>query len=228
MRANLWTALAVGGLLIVTPDPALGENASGDIGRTEGKTLRDRLRSVQRRRSRKAGRFSLVPNYSLSVNDPLVRTHTAGGTAYYHLAEGFAFLLGGDVTLMTTKNDYVNLLRTEERLVLAEPTPAATGGVGISYSPIYGKLALFSDWVIHYDVFLEGRAGVTDIDGAWKPTGIYGGGGRVYLGEALSIDFGLRSYNYSHTYRGVEDIKNLMFFHSGLAIYLPLSNRKGR
>jgi outer membrane beta-barrel protein len=228
MGRNVLTGLAVLGLLVAAPEPAQAENASGDIGRTEGKNLRDRLRSVQRRHSRKTGRFSVVPTYSLTVNDPLVTTHTAGGSLYYHLAEGFAFVLGGDLTLMTQKNDYVDLLRTEERLVLAEPTPAATAGLGISYSPIYGKVALFSDWVVHYDVFLEGRAGLTDIDGGWKPTGIFGIGGRVYLGQALSIDIGVRSFNTSHTYRGVEDIKNLMFFHSGLAVYLPFTNRTRR
>ena len=50
---------------------------------------------------------------------------------------------------------------------------------GFGASPVYGEMALFSDVVVHYDLFIEGRGGLTDIDAEFKPTGS-AVGGRLY------------------------------------------------
>jgi outer membrane beta-barrel protein len=211
-------------LLLVALSPQAVQ-AADEVGRVGAKTQRDRLRSVQRRRTRKAGRFSLVPSYGMTLNDPVVTTHTAGVSLYYHLAEGFSFVLGGDQRLMQTDSDAVHLVRSQERWVRGEQVLMRSFGAGASYTPVYGKMALFSDVIVHYDIFVEGRGGLTDIEAEFKPTGSLGVGGRIYANEWLSLDLVGRWLMFSTEFRGVEDIKAPLFLHTGLAIYFPLKNK---
>ena len=211
--------------LVVVVTPVSSASAADEVGRVDAKTQRDRLRSVQRRKTRKAGRFSLVPNYGLTLNDPVVTAHTVGASLYYHLAEGFSFVLGGDQRFMQVDSDAVHLVRSQERWVRGEQVMMSSFGFGASYTPIYGKMALFSDVVIHYDLFVEGRGGMTDIEAEFKPTGSAGLGSRIYVNEFLSLDVMARWLMFSTEFRGVEDIKAPLFLHTGLAIYFPLKNR---
>ena len=220
-QSLLYVALSV---LLVPLSPKTAR-AADEVGRVEAKTQRDRLRSVQRRRTRKAGRFSLVPNYGMTLNDPVVTTHTVGASLYYHLAEGFSFVLGGDQRLMQVDSDAVHLVRSQERWVRGEQVMMRSFGAGASYTPVYGKMALFSDVIIHYDLFVEGRGGLTDIEAEFKPTGSLGLGGRIYANEFLSLDLVGRWLMFSTEFRGVEDIKAPLFLHTGIAIYFPLKNR---
>ena len=213
------------GAMLASPLTISRAQAADEVGRIDAKTQRDRLRSVQRRKTRKAGRFALVPHYGLSLNDPVVTTHTAGASLYYHLAEGFGFVLGGDQRLMQVDAAAVHLVRSQERWVRGEQVMTRSFGLGASYTPIYGKMALVSDWVVHYDVYIEGRGGFTDIDAEFKPTGEFGLGGRLYLNEFMSLDLTGRWKMFSDEFRGVEDIKAPLFLNTGLAIYFPLSNR---
>lgn len=223
MNTLRFTALAGFGLsLLLSHSTAV---AADEVGRIEAKTQRDRLRSVQRRRTRKAGRFSLVPNYGLTLNDPVVATHTVGASLYYHLAEGFSFVLGGDQRIMQVDSQAVHLVRSQERWVRGEKVMMRSFGAGISYTPIYGKMALFSDVIAKYDLFVEGRGGLTDVEAKFKPTGSLGLGGRLYINEFLSLDLVGRWLMFSTEFRGVEDIKAPLFLHSGIAIYFPLKNR---
>lgn len=223
MNALRFTALMGLGLsLFLSFAPA---TAADEVGRIEAKTQRDRLRSVQRRRTRKAGRFSLVPNYGLTLNDPVVATHTVGASLYYHLAEGFSFVLGGDQRIMQVDSQAVHLVRSQERWVRGEKVMMSSFGAGISYTPVYGKMALFSDVIVKYDLFVEGRGGLTDVDAEFKPTGSLGLGGRLYINEFLSLDLVGRWLMFSTEFRGVEDIKAPLFLHSGIAIYFPFKNR---
>ena len=219
VRSIFSTAFLVG-TLVHLPAPAV---ASEDVGRVHEGRNRDRLRSVQSRPVLKAGRFSLSGTYARSVNDALVLKQGGGLTARYHLAEGFAFLMNG--TFVTSQQtDYVHLVRYERRLVLEEPEMKSHMGLGFSYTPIYGKFSLFSDWILHNDVYIEGAFQLVDIAGAWQPSGLAGLGARIYLGQAVSFEAGLRSLMYATEYRGVRDIKNLMFLNTGVSLFLPLKN----
>ncbi|MEE2834776.1 MAG: outer membrane beta-barrel domain-containing protein [Myxococcota bacterium] len=224
VRSTLLYITLIGGL-VIAPSSLSVAQAADEVGRIDAKTQRDRLRSVQRRKTRKAGRFSLVPSYGLTLNDPVVTTHTVGGSLYYHLAEGFSFVLGGDQRIMQVDSAAVHLVRSQERWVRGEQVMMSTFGFGASYTPVYGKMALFSDVVVHYDLFIEGRGGLTDIDAEFKPTGSAAVGGRLYLNEFMSLDLVGRWLMFTNEFRGVEDIKAPLFLHTGLAIYFPLKNR---
>ena len=223
MKSLLSTAFLIG-LLAYLPAPA---QASDDVGRVHEGRNRDRLRSVQSRPVLKAGRFSLSGTYARTVNDALVVKQGGGLTARYHLAEGFAFLLNGTLTT-SHQTDYVHLVRYERRLVLEEPELKSHMGVGFSYTPVYGKFSLFSYWILHNDLYVEGAFQLVDIAGAWQPSGLAGLGARIYLGQAMSLEAGLRSLMYATEYRGVRDIKNLMFLNTGLTLFLPLKNLSRR
>ncbi len=217
---TLYSLAAAISFCVLLPPPA---QAAEDVGRVHEGRNRDRLRSVQGRPVLKAGRFSLSGTYARTVNDALVIKHGGGLTARYHLAEGFAFLLNG--TFATSEQtDYVHLVRYERRLVLEEPELKSHMGVGFSYTPIYGKFSLFSDWILHNDLYVEGAFQLVDIAGSRQPAGLAGLGTRVYLGQAMSFELGLRSLMYATEYRGVRDIKNLMFLNTGLTLFMPLKN----
>ena len=68
------------------------------------------------------------------MNDPVVTTHTVGGSLYYHLAEGFSFVLGGDQRIMQVDADAVHLVRSTDRWVRGEQVMMSSFGANVECS----------------------------------------------------------------------------------------------
>lgn len=63
--------------------------------------------------------------------------------------------------------------------------------------PLYGKMVLFDNWVIHMETyFLLGIGAEKFESGAWFPSGDVGAGMRVFLNDTLSLRVEAREYVY--------------------------------
>jgi outer membrane beta-barrel protein len=189
-------------------------------------TMQDRIKAVARKTFLKTGRFELEPNMMFTVNDPFIRSFAAGGRVSWHINEAFALEIGGGYIppFFVQKLEPVDLLRKELALINADNTLFALADVGVTFSPLYGKMAVFGDGIIHFDGFVSAGVGAAFDNGAdlVHPAMNVGVGGRIFLTRWLVVRGDLRDYIYPQDKAGISTLQNLVFVSVGLGFYFPL------
>jgi len=184
--------------------------------------LREDIWAVQRIWALRAGRFELMPAIGTSLNDPFV-THTALAVAanYYVtnvLAVGvnfYWFQFPRPFGNIDTETNFQ--VARSFRLVIPVNQYQLSANVTMSYVPLYGKFALFNEWILHWDAFLTGGVGVIRT----RPVAVVDPEHRVFRDFQTLIDFnfgiGLRAFISKflgvfmelHTYTFLEKTENL-------------------
>lgn len=189
-------------------------------------TLQDRIKAVSRKTFLKTGRFELTPNAMFTVNDPFFRTITVGGRVAWHLNEAFALEVGGNYVPpgFIQALEPVDLVREKLTLINADNDVIGLADVGLTFSPLYGKMAVFGDGIIHFDGFVSAGVGATFDNGAdlIHPAMNVGVGGRIFLTRWLVLRGDLRDYIYPQDKAGISTLQNLVFVSLGLGFYFPL------
>lgn len=189
-------------------------------------TLQDRIKAVSRKTFLKAGRFELEPGVMVTVNDAFFRSWALSGRVSYHLNDAFSLEVGGGYVppFFVQRLEPVDLLREGLALINADNTVFALADVSLSFSPLYGKVALLGDGIIHFDGFLSAGLGATFDNGAdlLHPTMNVGVGGRVFLTRWMVVRVDLRDYLYPQEKAGISTLQNLLFVGVGLGFYFPL------
>ncbi len=201
--------------------------ASGKTATDEGidLTLQDRIKAVSRKTFLKSGRFELQPNVMMTVNDSFFRSFAFSGRLAWHLNDAFALEIGGGYIppFLVQKLDPVDQLRESLALINADNKPFALADVGLTFSPLYGKVALLGDSIINFDGFLSAGVGATFDNGAdvVHPTMDVGVGARVFLFRWLVLRGDVRDYIYPQDKADISTLQNLMFVSVGIGIYFP-------
>ncbi len=211
-----------------------GDGTAGADAPTTGKTatdegidltLQDRIKAVSRKTFLKAGRFELQPNVMMTVNDSFFRSFALSGRLAWHLNDSFALEIGGAYIppFLVQKLDPVDQLREGLALINADNKPFALADVGLTFSPLYGKVALLGDSIINFDGFLSAGVGATFDNGVdlVHPTMNVGFGARVFLTRWLVIRGDVRDYIYPQDKADVSTLQNLMFISLGVGFYFP-------
>jgi outer membrane beta-barrel protein len=208
------------------PEPSEGELIKTATDEGIDLTMQDRIKAVARKTFLKTGRFELEPNMMFTVNDPFIRSFAAGGRVSWHINEAFALEIGGGYIppFFVQKLEPVDLLRKELALINADNTLFALADVGLTFSPLYGKMAVFGDGIIHFDGFVSAGVGATFDNGAdvVHPAMNVGVGGRIFLTRWLVLRGDLRDYIYPQDKAGISTLQNLVFVSVGLGFYFPL------
>jgi|GEM_PF-1176484 len=189
-------------------------------------TLQDRIKAVARKTFVKTGRFELQPSMMVTVNDAFFRSFAAAGRVSWHLNEAFALEVGGAYIppFFVQKLEPVDLLREQLALINADNKVFALADVGLTFSPLYGKVAVLGDGIIQFDGFLSAGVGATFDNGVdlVHPTMNIGAGARVFLTRWLVVRGDLRDYVYPQEKAGISTLQNLLFVSVGLGFYFPL------
>lgn len=210
--------------------PASPETVAPAVGKTatdEGidLTLQDRIKAVSRKTFLKAGRFEFQPNVMMTVNDSFFRTFAVAGRLAWHLSDSFALEIGGGYipSFFVQKLEPVDQLREALALINADNKPYALADVGLTFSPLYGKVALLGDSIINFDGFLSAGIGATFDNGAdiVHPTMNFGVGARVFLSRWLVIRGDIRDYIYPQEKANISTLQNLIFVSLGIGFYFP-------
>lgn len=194
-------------------------------------TLQDRIKAVSRKVFLKEGRFELQPALAVTMNDPFFRTWQVAGRAAYHLNDAFALEIGGAYVppFFVEKLPPLDLLRQEARLVNVDSQLLGHADAGVTFSPIYGKLAILSDAIIHFDAFASAGVGAV-FDTNFKegdalhfvhPTMDVGIGLRVFMLRWLVVRADLRDYVYPQDRASISTLQNLLIFSLGVGFYFP-------
>lgn len=188
-------------------------------------TLQDRIKAVSRKVFLKANRFELFPALGVTTNDPFYRTWSIDGRAAWHVNDALAIEVGGAYVppFFVEKLPMVDLLREEARLINVDAKLLGRADAGITFSPLYGKVAILSDAIIHFDAFaIAGAGAVFDTNqDLVHPSMDVGAGLRVFLLRWLVVRADLRDYVYPQDRSGISTLQNLLTLNLGVGFYLP-------
>lgn len=118
--------------------------------------------AVQRKAFLVGGKFELTPLFTSSFSDRFVQTFGFGGSVVYHLSENFGLELQG-VYLLPDESS----LTTEILQALSLQTDTAkltqmlwATSAGVQWSPIYGKLEVFGEYLGNFNFYLGAGVGI--------------------------------------------------------------------
>lgn len=150
----------------------------------------DRITAVQKKPLREARRLEVLPYGVMSIGDPYVQRWGAGLRAMWHLREGLS--VGADATGFGNweTQELVIARRELHANVIESRTKAMLAGFA-SIAPLYGKVALPGDALVHFETFLDAGLGAawteTDATRGIRPMVAAGIGQRAFLSQRFAI-----------------------------------------
>ncbi len=199
---HLWWLLV--GLVTLTGFPAVAANIAGPR-----RSALDRLEetdAVRRRLLLRGGRFEVTPTVGFTLNDPYQRNILLGAGLTYHVADTFALGITalGALNIETGLAEEVQSKR-EER-VDGFSGVSLLGTAELTYTPLFGKFALFGRAIVNYDLHVTIGGGVAltgpvedveteDLDKA-SPVIVAGIGLRSFVSDWFSLNIEVRDYIY--------------------------------
>jgi len=188
----------------------------------------DEISAVQKRPLRQARRLELWTYGTMSIADPYLQRWGGGLRGMYHLREGLS--LGLDLAGMGTwaTEELVIAKRELHARIIESHQRASVAGMA-SIAPIYGKVALPGDALVHFETFLDaGLGGVlteTEAGRGVRPMLTGGIGQRLFLSEniALTARVGGEIYAEHVLVEGQQQTHAMGFWtvQLGLSWYLP-------
>jgi outer membrane beta-barrel protein len=178
------------------------------------KELKDRISSVSNRTFVKARRLELMvfPCTSISLNDAFYQKLGLGGGLAYHISEAFAIQVIGTYTL-----DKLNL-KTENTSLYTSDNKGATipysgkrtwlADIDLTWAPIYGKISVASEAVMHFDTYLLLGFGAVGGELAKNKT---------HVGLAMPFGLGIRLF-FTHWLALKAELKDFMIFNDKTTI----------
>ena len=235
-------ALAAAAALAGAALPAAAQASKADA--FEGK-----VQPVSGQLYQKAGRFEVTLGGLLSLNDAFFTKYFAGVKAGYHFSEYLSLhaQLAGGAAVKTGS--------TEVCPVNAGCHPATSAdlhqvpghlnmiaGLELQWSPVYGKLNVFSERVAHFDLSILGGPdwisydqvlSATDATASKTPPsasslGFHVGlGTRIFFSPALALRLEVKDYVYRAEVPNMQkrETENQLFTEIGLSFFFPFSNR---
>ncbi len=193
----------------------------------------------------KAGKLELTPNGAISFNDAFFQKYMGGLKLDYHVDEYFSFgvtgLFGTTGTTGSTSvcptnqpchpatTDQLNQVPGEIKWIV---------GAEAAFAPVYGKLNVFAEKALHFDLSLLGgvdlvnyRDVLTAASPGTKPGdakavgGHLGIGARVFLARFVALRLEVKDLVYSVKALNRGNLQNQLFAEAGLSFFVPVAHR---
>lgn len=207
------------------------------------RSLEDRIRPVSGGLFLRKGRTELTPNVNVSVNDAFFQKYMFGLKLAYHVTDSVAIGLHGAFGI-STPSGAINKCTaagcdnpTKDDLVGTPGNVTLLAGLGGEWAPLYGKLNLFGEKVLHFDtLFLAGLDGVqyaNPVTAASTFTfgGHFGVGQHFVINEFSAIRVELRDYLYqgqrANNLNGESHLENQLMLEIGISFFFPLHATEG-
>ncbi len=183
----------------------------------------DTISAVQKRPLRQAHRLELWSYGQMSIADPYLQRWGGGLRAMWHVREGLSFGLDAS-GLGTWATEELVIAKRELNARILESRERAAVAAMASIAPLYGKVALPGDALIHFETFLDAGMGAafteTDAGRGVRPMITGGIGQRIFLGEdfALTARLGGNLYAERILINGVPSTKAMGFWSLALGV----------
>jgi outer membrane beta-barrel protein len=201
----------------------------------ETRTLKDRIKSVSNRMYVKSGRLELtvLPLTSISLNDAFFQKYGLGAGFAYHISEAFAIQALLTYTLDPLNVDTGNAVYHGDKVKTDIPYAGKRSflfGADFCWSPVYGKVSLAAEYVMHFDTYVMG--GIGAIGGDLGDTtnfgfaGSFGLGLRFFFGRSIALKLELKDYMvFNDKVKILEgsdsksDVQHQLLFNLGLSFF---------
>ncbi len=229
------------GLVLGLSSPALAqgtdeESAGGEEGEQDSGTttqpseatqaLADRIPSVTRRAFEKEGRLELfLPTVGMSLNDPFFNHVISSAGFSFHVLESLAIGVTGDLFMSLESNVPVSGGENIDRPDFNRPLYAAR--LEVMWSPLYGKMSVLAETVLHLDVYLLAGGGVIGGQkGSPATLAVVGIGQHYFLNDWVAVRVELRDEFYSMSRNKAapekgKDLESLMSANVGVSLFIP-------
>lgn len=239
-------------LLLAVPAAARAQEADADAAAESKRRAEDekranvpanldldqRIRPVSGNLFLKDGRHEITPGIDLSLNDAFFSKYVFGLRYAYHLTEkwsvggrvGWALSTpSGAVTTCNSKGEECEV-PDKDRLARTPGDFDLLAGVDVSWAPLYGKISVLAEKVLHFDTYALAGGGVlrTQLAGVGEveptaslaPEVHLGVGQRYFLGRSATLRLEIRDVIYQQEVGGRTDLQNQLLFGIGLSFFL--------
>ncbi|MCA1663223.1 MAG: outer membrane beta-barrel domain-containing protein [Myxococcales bacterium] len=168
----------------------------------------------------KTARHELTLQGGYYVSDLLDGTFVVGGAYTYHLTEDAAIeasfgysRVSSSVAARLEHDRGVTILPQQDRVYLVF--------TDLVWSPVHGKMRMFADSIIHFDLY--GAAGVGIIDNAtsFGAAGQLGLGSKIFLSPSWAVRLDVRDQLYRQQILSVRQYVNDFSLTLGVSVFLP-------
>jgi outer membrane beta-barrel protein len=210
---------------------------------SEADAFENKIPPVSGQLYRKAGRFELTSTFQLSLNDAFFSKYMGGLKVGYHFSNSFyAGLTGTAGTSSTT--DSATRCAPGAGCAPAEPwrlyqVPGKINwiaGAEVAFSPVYGKLNVFAEKALHFDLSLIGgidAVSYRDVDtsatsaspepGNITTPGVHFGlGARFFFGRFMAVRLELKDVLYSVAHLPTGKLQSQLLADIGLSFFVPM------
>jgi outer membrane beta-barrel protein len=193
----------------------------------------------------KAGKLELTPNGALSLNDAFFAKYMGGLKLGYHVSEYVSFGVTGLFGTTGTTGS-TSVCPTNQPCRAASPNQLNqvpgeikwVGGAEVAFSPIYGKLNVFAEKALHFDLSVVGgldlvsyrdvvapETGSGGPGNVSTPGGHLGVGARVFFARFMALRLEVRDLVYSVKALDRGKVQTQLFAEAGLSFFIPVANR---
>ena len=181
-----------------------------------------RGRRMDQRDFTKAARHELTLQGGYYVSDLLDGTFLVGAAYTYHLTEdvGIEASFGysqvrSSVAKRLEQDRGVTILPKEDRVYLVF--------TDLVWSPLHGKMRVFADTIVHFDLHAAVGVGVIDNSTSYGAAGQFGLGGKILLGKMWGLRLDLRDHLYRQQILQANQYVNDIALTIGVSVFLPRS-----
>jgi outer membrane beta-barrel protein len=250
-RLPLWLALVA---LVAAPAFAASEDEAGDVSEVDKDSsgpLKDRVRPVSGHLFLMDGRFEISPGIGLSLRDAFWQKVGFGAALTYHFTEevGISARASYNLALISGAAQICDPVGggcsapTETELSVFDGRPANVSfgrmsllsSVDLQWAPLYGKLALFSEKILNFNMYI--LAGPTFLiygppaASTFTVGGNVGVGFRFFFNEWLTLRLEVRDvlyYENNGRDPAAGSFRNQLMTEIGFSMFFPtIFNEEG-
>jgi outer membrane beta-barrel protein len=239
------TLACAAALAILVPRTAFGSAADA---------FENKVKPVSGQLYTKAGKIELTPAFQMSMNDAFFSKYMVGARLAYHFSEYLSLGVNGMYAFSNNPTGSTLVCSGSTGCRDAEPhelyqVPGHLKfvvGAELGISPLYGKLNIFAEKALHFDLslFVGGdlvsyrsilssadastaeNAGTTPSDET-SLGGHLGLGGRIFFGHAMALDLQVRELGYWT--KGLQtNFQTQLIAQAGVAFFFPVVSRSSQ
>ncbi|WP_373045510.1 outer membrane beta-barrel domain-containing protein [Vulgatibacter sp.] len=219
------------------------EAAAKEVKEEANLDLDERIKPVSGRMFAKDGRHELTPTVGLSLNDGFFSKYTFGLRYAYHFGEEWSAGLNAAYALSSPSGAVTRCdssgqnceVPTKDDLARTPGDMGLIGSVDLSWAPLYGKISVLAEKVLHFDTygvvgagFVESKMAPPDgstVESTIAPALHLGVGQRYFVSRNATLRFEIRDVLYQTEVFGrsgelEKDLQNQLLFTIGLSWFL--------
>lgn len=216
-----------------TGQEAEAEEEAVEEGEALGKPLAERIPAVTSHFFLKRNRFALVPAFGVGVNDAYFRDYQLQLDLSYSVMEQLSVDLRLNGTVYSEPLAIVSFIEQNNLDFSGLKRPLAFISLAATFTPIYGKNAVLSEFIWHYDVYISAGGGLAlygllnsanqDVGNlAPAPAGFLGIGTRAFLSQWMAVNLDARNY-LAFPIEANPEIRNYTLLSVGVSIWFPFA-----